>query len=450
MANTNWENLPSTNTPINATNLNKISDGLVNVSNSVDSTYKTNVIETKNLFNIDNPILINGYVNYNTGVFSSPSASNQKCFIIKVKPNTTYTWSGYSTSSTLGYGVYSSIPSVNSTASSYGEITASKTITTGANDNYLVMFYSSTNATIDFSQLQIEEGSTATTYEPFTYNEVIVNNEKYTDTLNVGIIEDSRSRVNVLHSNNLFDGEIELGSIDADNGNNVASSVRTRSSNFISVKPNTTYYYYRNSPGYRWIIGYNQNKAGITDGNYQNHPASIISIEPGSTGGSFTTTNTTYYIRWYDTSSTELTDNVMINKGSSGLPYEPYVVPSIYVDNEEIYNQNIMNYSTNEQVIGKWIDGKPLYRKVIEITNPQNTNTNYFSTTSLDIKNVVNIKVMVKNSQTGMSVGPYYDSAENYIVMIVSTANYLRGRFGIALINNFVNCYVILEYTKNN
>lgn len=52
MANTNWENLPSTNTPINETNLNKISNGLVNVSNEVDNTYKVNFLHSKNLFNL--------------------------------------------------------------------------------------------------------------------------------------------------------------------------------------------------------------------------------------------------------------------------------------------------------------------------------------------------------------------------------------------------------------
>lgn len=33
---------------------------------------------------------------------------------------------------------------------------------------------------------------------------------------------------------------------------------------------------------------------------------------------------------------------------------------------------NTNNYSQEEQVIGKWIDGKPLYRKVIEMGNMAN------------------------------------------------------------------------------
>ena len=33
------------------------------------------------------------------------------------------------------------------------------------------------------------------------------------------------------------------------------------------------------------------------------------------------------------------------------------------------------NYSTDEQVIGTWINGKPLYRKVVVIDNPSNEMT---------------------------------------------------------------------------
>lgn len=34
-------------------------------------------------------------------------------------------------------------------------------------------------------------------------------------------------------------------------------------------------------------------------------------------------------------------------------------------------------YSTTEKVIGKWIDNKPIYRKVIVINNPPTSNTDY-------------------------------------------------------------------------
>ena len=40
------------------------------------------------------------------------------------------------------------------------------------------------------------------------------------------------------------------------------------------------------------------------------------------------------------------------------------------------------NYSTNEQVIGTWINGKPLYRKVAVIDNPYHGMT--FSIDNID------------------------------------------------------------------
>lgn len=52
--------------------------------------------------------------------------------------------------------------------------------------------------------------------------------------------------------------------------------------------------------------------------------------------------------------------NFQLEKGSTATPYTPYL------NMQELEKNSIINnYSTGEQVIGKWIDGKPLYRKVI-------------------------------------------------------------------------------------
>ena len=50
-----------------------------------------------------------------------------------------------------------------------------------------------------------------------------------------------------------------------------------------------------------------------------------------------------------------------LEEGSTATPYTPYL------NMQELEKNSIINnYSTGEQVIGKWIDGKPLYRKVIQ------------------------------------------------------------------------------------
>lgn len=51
------------------------------------------------------------------------------------------------------------------------------------------------------------------------------------------------------------------------------------------------------------------------------------------------------------------------------------------------YTNKLHSYSTEEQVIGKWIDGKPLYRKVIEIDLSETDTANTFVNTEISIEN---------------------------------------------------------------
>lgn len=69
---------------------------------------------------------------------------------------------------------------------------------------------------------------------------------------------------------------------------------------------------------------------------------------------------------------------------------------------------NKFNYSTEEQVVGKWIDGKPLYRKTITFTSTISANT----TTSIahNIKNAKNIFIDFSASFMEANIG-----ASNYI-----------------------------------
>lgn len=107
------------------------------------------------------------------------------------------------------------------------------------------------------------------------------------------------------------------------------------------------------------------------------------------------------------------------------------------------------SYFTDEIDTGmKWIDGKSIYRKVYSITNPSSSNTNYHDVSSLNIETLVNIKAPIINSNIGYFVAPFQDSTDNYAVLFVNSANYLRGRFGAAIISGFISCQVILEYTK--
>ena len=42
-------------------------------------------------------------------------------------------------------------------------------------------------------------------------------------------------------------------------------------------------------------------------------------------------------------------------------------------------NQNMINeYSTDEKIVGKWVNGKPIYRKVIRISSYPNTGQQFY------------------------------------------------------------------------
>ena len=74
---------------------------------------------------------------------------------------------------------------------------------------------------------------------------------------------------------------------------------------------------------------------------------------------------------------------LQVNEGSTALPYEPYITPSINVDGEEIYSKASNTYSTYEINTGKkWINGKLIYRKVVQF-NP--------STSAMETKTAHNI-----------------------------------------------------------
>lgn len=111
---------------------------------------------------------------------------------------------------------------------------------------------------------------------------------------------------------------------------------------------------------------------------------------------------------------------------------------------KEINNKNI--YSTEEQIIGIWLD-KPLYRKVVDVGNLPENNTMEVAHGILNFGRMIKISGTVF-SQTGNNFPlPYssvdmlgdnimvYCNAANIVIKTGSNRTHLAG-------------YVILEYTK--
>ena len=214
---TNWQDLPNQTTPINATNLNKIEQGIydatyvngVNVGSSVDSDYKVNIIKTNNL--IPPYVELSATYTYSgTGEWIS-STNYITMKFISVKPNTTYTFK--SNASTTKYAQariynFNSSKTWISRSDAYTITDGTFTFTTGNTTEYIAIgLYTSSTASLgDITQYQLNEGNTALSYEPYKRNIVVDNEEIYNqdNQCNVGISIDNASRVNFIKGKNLM------------------------------------------------------------------------------------------------------------------------------------------------------------------------------------------------------------------------------------------------------
>lgn len=104
-------------------------------------------------------------------------------------------------------------------------------------------------------------------------------------------------------------------------------------------------------------------------------------------------------------------------------------------------------YDTNEQKIGNWIDGKPIYQKVVQFEIGDNSN----KFVSYNISNVDNIWIdesasyIMGESET-LPVNWYYSSSDWCRVWANKNSGEIRFRSPSTLGTR--NCYVCLRYTK--
>ena len=123
---------------------------------------------------------------------------------------------------------------------------------------------------------------------------------------------------------------------------------------------------------------------------------------------------------------------------------------------------NLQNYSTEEQIIGSWIDGKPIYQKTIEcgaLSNSSN-NVNKFIDTGINgIDTVIDIKSIgyffAQSGDNGYMNTLFWkaDSSSEYIYTYVgdNTNNGYPNKIAIQYKGNIAwlsNMYVTIQYTK--
>lgn len=109
------------------------------------------------------------------------------------------------------------------------------------------------------------------------------------------------------------------------------------------------------------------------------------------------------------------------------------------------------SYSTTEQVVGTWIDGKPLYRKVVDFGQLPNATTKNVAHNINNLDFVVNAWAVAKrvdnNNITYFPINQARaDSYENSIGLYLSQNN-ISIQTGIDRSNTYIT-YVVIEYTK--
>ena len=112
---------------------------------------------------------------------------------------------------------------------------------------------------------------------------------------------------------NIFDEEMEVGTLNNTTGATGTDANKMRSVNFIPVKPNTTYGAYNNTGVNLYIYSYGVDKSFIGFDN-----TGMV------TGSTFTTDSNTHYIKFRTQNNPSYSNNISINYPSSDTQYHAY------------------------------------------------------------------------------------------------------------------------------
>ena len=357
MANTNWENLPSTNTPINDENLNKISAGIVNIGTSVDSSYRTNILHSKNLWHFDKSSTLLGITTTFSNsevILNGTTTGTGDTFTLTqtnvVLPAGTYTiktsyLSGDYTLNSKDLALYLRKSDGTLLATIYGladngKTSKTTTITLNETTTLYVRNYTNGNGVVcsnlKFS-IQLNEGSSALPYEPFINNSINVNGDKFTETIGIGTNADSSKRFNVLKGEQLYNSSnVELGKTWQGNANN------NRARLVLPISPNETYNIKVKGSGVQVAIV-------ETAETPTSSTSSIVSYTYNSlpVNARYKAQSTTKYVTLQLDAGTTFTQAILNSLQISIF----YGDCSIVVDNEEIYSKPMWEDKTSEITI---------------------------------------------------------------------------------------------------
>ena len=349
------------------------------------------------------------------------------------------------------------------------------TFTTNSNGQYNVKFYgnwsdSTDKGNIIYKNIQLLEGTTLKDYEAYMGKKIYVknNNGNYNLFMEEGITVSSTEpttgeEVWIQKGKNkvLTDfSKWESGHYGL-TGLKETLKERVRLIDLIKVTPNTTYYVDTSNKDYNFVIrAFDSNKTFVSSF------GGIVN------GGTFTTSSNTYYlgvtiynatgvVSDYSTYTTlfqnESIKPLICLNSESDKTYEEYITKTVYVkNNNDIYEEfiseelanNQQNYSTSEQVIGTWIDGKPLYSKVVDFGALPNASSKIVAFDIPNIKKIVSINAVSMKWDMTIPLPFVSNVLTSVISMYCDIAN---GTINITTHSDrsaFIETYVTIEYTK--
>ena len=114
---------------------------------------------------------------------------------------------------------------------------------------------------------------------------------------------------------------------------------------------------------------------------------------------------------------------------------------SVWVNGNDLHE-----YSTEEKVVGKWIDGKPIYEKVINSGYLLNSGTISIDVSSLNIDSFIQLRGMTFTDDKTQFRPITLGTSDNNAIRIDFTNNNIR----IITWSNWsaYNSFIVIQYTK--
>ena len=119
------------------------------------------------------------------------------------------------------------------------------------------------------------------------------------------------------------------------------------------------------------------------------------------------------------------------------------------INNIEEKQNKLHTYSEKEQVIGKWINGKPVYRKVVNCGTLPNATSKSVASNLTNLEEVIDIYGFSRAEDMTRIPIPFASTTAvaNNVQISVNSSNNIEIRAGTNR-SSFTTTYIVLEYTK--